>query len=877
MSWIRGFAERLRVVLRFSRVESELERELRDHFEQEVAAQLQAGVPASEARRRAALRMGNLSVLQEEVRDERGGRLLTDAISDVRIGWRFLRRSPGFALAVVLSLALGTGGTTAIFSVVHAVLLRPLPYADPDRLHEIRVAWGDFSATLSAADFLRLRDLRGNTAAVGAFRLPNSGFTMQTSAGPAVVQGAIVSAELPRVLGVAPVLGRLLSEEPGTAEALISTELWRQELGGSRDVIGRSITLDGNAYTVAGVMPPGYNVPQQSDGAAWVSMPISEPTRRGPFMLRVVARLDPRITEDGAAARLTAAITPVLRDRYRVDPTWRYQLRPLKDVLVGDVRPTLLLLFGAVGLVLLIAVANVANLLLARGATRGRELAVRASLGAGRGRLARQLLAESALLGLMAGALGLAVALLVLGFAGHAARSFVPRLEEVRLDALVIVFALGVGTMAGLLAGVWPALRLPWRHLSDALRDGGRGAGESVRQGRARRLLVASEVALTLIVLTGAALLVKSLIRLQTVDPGFHPNGVLSFRLSLPPDPYDDDARAGAFLDTLGARLRGLPGVSSVAYVTSLPPDRLNWSNNYTIEGTPSESPGVSTVAQWITASQEYFSALGIPITRGRVFSAADGEGTLPVAVVSDTFARRHFPGGEALGKRFKGGDRDSQAPWIAIVGVVGDVPYAQGMWRGVSPTIYLAHAQDPGLQSPYVVIRTPGDPDRLVPAVRKAVLGVDGRVPLRDIASMTQRMHESTAAARFRSLLFSLLGGIALLVAVTGIYGILAYHVNQRRRETAVRRALGASSGHVVGTVIAAGLGLTSAGILAGVAGAFALSRSLSGLLYDVRPSDPGMLGAAAAVVAVAALVACAVPAIRAVRIDPLTILREE
>jgi predicted permease len=877
VSWIHGLSQRIRSVVRFGRVESELDRELREHLAIEVERQLRSGASPDEAWRLARLRVGGLDALKEEVRDERGGRVVTDALSDFRIGWRGLRRNPGFTFAVVVSLALGAGATTAIFTVVYAVLMQPLPYPGAGRLHTIRVVWNEFDATLSAADFLRLREEGSGVAEVGAFWIPSQGYTMLTGSGPEVVRGATISSDLLRVLGVSPLVGRWLASGTELREALISTELWRQRFGGTTDVVGKSLTLDAIAYTVVGVMPPGFDVPGQSRGAVWVGASVNEPTRRGPFVLTVVARLRPGVSAEQAAVRLTSALLPVLRDRYRADVKWRYRVRSLKDGLVGDVRATLLLLFGAVTLVFAIAIANVANLTLARGATRARELAIRASLGAARGRLVRQLLAESTLLGLLGGGIGLALAGLILAVTTPMATELVPRLPEVQIDAVVVVFALAAGAIAGVLAGIVPALGPDWRRMEETLRDGGRGAGESVRQGHARRLFVATEVALTLSVLVGAALLVKSLIRLQTVDPGFRPDGVLSFRVALPGDPYRDNARLDAFLSTLEARLRGLPGVSAVGLATSLPPDRGQWANNYTIEGSQPAGRGATGVAKWINASPEYFAALGIPVTRGRVFTSGDRADAMPVAVVSESLVRQHFPGGDVLGKRFKGGDWSPRGAWITIVGVVGDVPYERGMLGGLSPAIYLAHSQNLGVRSPFVVVRASGDPTALAGAARRAVLDIDPQVPLRDVASMAERLRESAAAPRFRTLLFSWLAGIALIVSVTGIYGLLAYHVSQRRRETAIRRAFGAPSAQIVAAVVGAGLRLTLAGVAIGLVGAFALTRSLSGLLYEVAPRDPGVFAFAAGTLVAAALAACIVPSIRAMRVDPISLLREE
>jgi predicted permease len=881
MSWLRGLVQRLRVVVRYSRAEAELDRELGDHFDREVERCVRDGVAPGEARRRAVLRMGNVEALKEYTRDERGGRLLFDAIGDMRIGWRGLRRNPGFALAVIVSLSLGVAGTTAIFSVVNAVLLRPLPYPDADRLHLVRVAWNDFTASLSAADFLRLRDACDNVGDFGAYWYNAEGFTMLSGEGPEVVAGSNVTPDLPRVLGVTPAMGRFFSEQPGAQEVLISSRLWRQRFGSSPGVLGQALTLDGNIYTVVGVMPPGYNVPGQNTGDAWVAVPIKEPDRRGPFWLRVVVRLRPQVDRALAAARLTDALTPVLRDRYRADPGWRYLVLPMKDVVVGDVRPTLLLFFAAVGLVLLVAVVNVANLMLARGTARLRELAVRSSLGAPRGRLTRQLLTESALLGGMSGLLGLAAAEMVVRFAALQAGPLLPRIEEVGVDPAAATFAVTVGLLSGLVSGVLPAFWLTRRQFAEALRDGGRGASEAGSQGRARRLLVAGEIALTLAILVPTILLVKTLLRLEHENPGFRPEGVLSFRLALPPDPYQDDDRLDAFLQGLDMRLRAAPGVSSVAMASSLPPDQGQESNNYTIEGDEPGRPGKgnqgSGVAQWVIVTPDYFAALGIAVTHGRGFNVADREGAPQVAIVSQAFANRHFPRRAVLGRRFKGGDWDPQAPWTTIVGVVGDVPYERGVWGGTSPAVYLPYAQNRGSRWQFVVARTAGDEHRLIPAVRTSVGGLDPFVPLRDVASMSERTDASLSVPRFRTTMFTLLGAVALMLAVTGIYGVLAYHITQRRRETAIRRALGAPSAMIVGDVVKAGLSMTAVGTIFGLAGAWALARTLSSFLYRVTPDDPAVFSAAALVLVSAALLASVAPALRAVSADPLTILREE
>ncbi len=877
MSWLAGVRQRLRELVQPSVVAAELDEELRDHFARELDQQQHAIESVAAARRQAHLRVGSADVARGAVADDRTGQVFRETMRDVRLAARGLRRNPGLATAVVLSFALGIGGTTAIFSVVHAVLLRPLAYPGSDQLYEVRVWWKTFSASLSPADFLALREQSLVTGRVGAYYLPDGGFALATPAGPEVVEGGFVTPELPHVLGVTPIVGSGFSSERMSREVLISESLWRDRFGRRSDAVGNILTLDGEPFAIVGVMPAGFSLPGRRNERVWVRAQLDEPTRRGPFFLKAIARLPSDAPPTTAESALTSATIPVLRDRYGVVDTWRYGLRPLKDVLVGDTRETLLLMFAAGALVLLIAVANVANLLLARGTLRTREIAVRATLGASRGRLVRQLLAESVLLGLIGSAAGLALTFGVAQVARTEAATVVPRIDEVGVDTIVVLFALASGLAAGLAAGLLPVLRLPWTRLSDWLRAGSRSAGEDVRHGRMRQALVVAEVALALTVVTSAGLIVKSLLRLQEADLGFRPQGVLSFRLALPEQPYAAAERAQAFMTGLEDRLRSLPRVRSVGSAMSLPPDLLVMSNNYTVEAATPNAAGPGDVAEWNVVDADYFTAMGIRVLRGRAFDHRDRAESPRVAVVNEGFIRRHFPDGDALGRRLKAGDWDPQSPWITIVGVVKDAPYEKGAWGGPNPMVYLAHSQNLWLQAPYIVIESSEDPAALVPAVRTAVASLDPRVPLRDVATMTDRVHRSTAVPRFRGLLFSALGMLALLLAVTGIYGVMAYHVSQRRRETAIRRALGARGDQIVRSTLGTGLRLAFAGIILGTAGAVALTRSLSAILYHVDPRDPAILGAGAAVLATTAVIACAWPAVRAVRVDPSTLLREE
>jgi putative ABC transport system permease protein len=879
MSWLAGVGQRVRELLRPSALDADLDAELQQHVDHELNRQLASGVSEEEARRRARLRVGRLDLTREAVAEERSGRVLADAARDARFAIRALRRSPAFTAAVVISLALGVGGTTAIFGVVYSVLLRPLNYPNADDLHIVSVWWNDFDASPSAADLFALREHHRGVAEVGAYFLPDNGFAMATREGPQLIDGGLITDELPGVLGVPLLLGPGFSADRSLPELLISEPLWHERFGGRPDAIGKPLTVDGDTCAIVGVMPAGFHLPGQLKDQIWVRPILKRPTRRGPFFMTVVARLAPGVSREQAETRLTTAVKPVMREEYAVkDHNWRYGLRSVKETLTGKVGETLWLTFAAVGLVLLIAVANVANLLLARGTVRARELAVRASLGAGRGRLARQLLAESALLGLLGGGCGLLLAFVFVRGLRAAAEIVMPGLPLVQVDVVMVTFAIATGVAAGVLAGVLPLLRLPWQRLGEWLREGGRTAAEGRRHGHARRVLVVAEIALTLTVLTGASLLVKSLVNLQSVDPGFRGDGVVTFRVALPDKPYDDEKRLSAFMRELATGLRALPGVRAVAMSSFLPVDQSSWTNNYTVEGQSADSRGADGVAQWNVVDTQYFDALGIHILRGRAFDGSDQADAPLVAIVNETFARRHFPNGDAIGRRIKGGDWDPKYPWTTIVGVASDVAYGSALWDGTGETFYTAFEQNLWLRSSYVVLKVAGgDPTSLVPAAGKIVASRDSRVPLRDVSTMNERLRLATAIPRFRGLLFSLLGVLALALAITGIYGVMAYHVNQRRRETAIRRALGASVGQVVSMVLASGMRLALTGVVLGAVGALLTTRSLSSLLFRVDPRDPSVLIASAVLVTLAGFVACALPAMRAGRTDPAAILRDE
>jgi predicted permease len=875
VSWIDGTRHRLRELVRPSSAADELDEELQDHYAREL--ERQAARRPGDAARATRLRAGAPQVALEAVGDERMGRLVSDLFRDLRFAVRGFRRTPGLVASVLVSFALGIGGTTAVFSLIHAVLLRPLPFPRSEQLHEVRVWWNDFSASLSAADLAALADSRPSAGRVGAWFAPDGGFAIGTAEGPVLVNGAFITPGLPRVLGVDPIRGHGLSEAPGAKDVLVGEMLWRELLGARPDVVGSTITLEGEAFTIAGVMPAGFTLPNRRDERLWVNASLKPVTRRGPYFLNVIARLPDDLPPSRAEAAFTSSVAPVMRDRYGIKDRWRYGVRPLKDVLVANAPQTLWTLFAAVVLVLLIGIANVANLLLARGTGRMREMSVRAAIGAARGRLVRQLLAETALLGAIGGVAGVAVAAGVVHVVRLEAAPLLPRIDEISVDLPVVAFALALGLATGLAAGVLPALRVPWSRLADALRAGGRSVGEDHRHGSARRVLVIGEIALAVTVVASAGLLVKTLLRVEGTDPGFRPEGVLSFQVLLPDQPYAAAARTGAFVRSFEERLRAIPGVRRVSSAMSIPPNTLQMSNNYTVEGREPNGAGAGGVAEWNVVTQDYFATLGIRVVRGRTFDARDREDAPLVAVVSESFARRNFPGLDPIGRRLKGGDWDPKEPWVTIVGLVADVPYEAGAWGGAHQMVYTPYPQNWWLLSAYVVVNADSAMDAVLPPVRRALASLDPRIPLRDVMSMTERVHRSAAIPRVRGWLFTALAALGLMLAITGIYGVMSYDVDRRRRETAIRRALGARGDQVVGATLYAGARLALVGVAVGTAATLAVTRSLSSLLFRVEPRDPAVILGTGALLMFAAFAACAWPAIRAARQDPALLLREE
>ena len=799
---------------------------------------------------------------------------------DLRYGARMLFKQPGFTLIAIVTLALGIGANTAIFSVVNGVLFRPLPYADADRLYWVTIDRQDLGNrfTLSAADFLILKKHNQSFEKLAVLQ----GDLMILTGGPEPQRIAAhkVSADYFAALGAKPELGRTFLEDedqPGKPlVAVISHSLWQRHLNSDPEPTGRTISLNDKIYTVIGVMPPDFRLFRSVD--VWPILQVSPPKRHGPFGMRMVAKLKPGIGEPQVRAELVA-----LRDqaeREWPDPEsnsglkWSYEAEPLKEVMTGSLRPVLLVLLVSVGCVLLIATANVANLLLARASTREREMAIRAALGASRFRLLRQLLTESVLLAAAGGALGLLLASYGIDLLLKLEPGNLPRMNEVGIDKGVLVFTTCVSLLSGILFGLAPALQVSRTNLNESLKEGGRSSSETRGRKRLRGLLVVSETALALVLLAGAGLMIKSFVRLQQVNPGFNPEGVLTVQVSPPPARYSN-AQKIAFHRELLERVRGLPGVQSAGTSSDVPPQNVDDVDTFEVAGQPVPPDQNRPLAERIILSTDYFRAMGIPLLSGRDFELADDGDAPPVAIVNQTIAQRYFPGGDAVGGRLHFGDFGPEAQWITIVGVVGDVKN-NGLSAEDALTIYQPFEQGPTVPI-CLFLRSSSSPETLTAGVRDAVQAIDKGLPVSNIKTGDQLLYEAVGQPRFHTFLIALFAAVAMLLAAVGIYGVISYSVAQRTHEIGIRLAVGARPQDVLLLVIRQGMVMASIGTGIGLFAAFGLTRLMSSLLFRVSATDPLTFAGVAALLVGVALLACWIPARRATKVDPMVALRYE
>ena len=902
MSVLHRIIAGCRNLFRKSDVEQELSDELSYAFDALVEKEMGQGLSEAEARRRAGIDLGGVEQLKENIREARAGYHIDVLIQDVRFSLRMLWKSSGFTLVAVLMMAVGIGATTAIFSVVDATLLRPLPYSHPEQLVSIQSDLPEISAHDVGMSQPEWHDLQQS----GIFEFVSPTWfdenNLTGSSKPARVRLLIVAPNYFALLRTEPQLGRTFNPQynsPGfIPEVVISDALWKRNFGGDPNILGKSVRMDTDQYQIVGVMPRGFDspgrTPEERNIEVWAATSFygpplpDQPLRNRRNLPTAIARLKPGLTIAAAQSRLDA-LAASLQKQFSADyPNgWRVLLQPLKDTVIGNVRQPLLLLFSAVGVVLLIGCVNVANLLLARASARGREMGIRQALGAPRGRLTRQLLTESLILSLLGGTAGLAIVFAAKEPLLRLIPETLPRLNDMSISWSVLFFALVVSIVSGVVFGLAPALHSGRLDLIHALNQEGWGSTGSGERARTRRALVIAEFALSLVLMIAAGLLLHSFWDLLNVRLGFNPQSVMSVRTRLPYpnntsiDKYATAAQEAPFIRELLRRCKSLPGVEGVAIgdPAAIPLDQTQRDLN-TLEGKlfitfegQSSKPDAASLVERSRVTPEYFQLVGIPVLRGRLFNEFDTDAAPQVAVVNESFARTYWPDGDAIGKRFKSTRPDS--PWITVVGVIANAR-TQSLAETDVPQLYLNVYQDSAKHLAIFLrgcLNTVAIPDM----VREQVQAVDATLPVFGAQTLTQTLSDSLSQRRFSMEMITLFAATALLLAALGIYGVISYMVSERTHEIGIRLALGASRWNILGIVLGQGLGLATVGAAVGFVCSLIVSHLMASLLYGVRPTDPLTFAVVVLLLIGVAVLACYLPARRAMNVDPMVALRYE
>jgi predicted permease len=884
MRTIRIIKRRVHSLLHRSSAEAELQREIEIHIQQLTNEAMAAGKTEVEARGMAVREFGPIDQIKERCRDTRRVSWIQDFVQDLRYGVRMLRQSPAFTAIAVITLALGIGANTAIFSIVDAVLLRSLPYRDPNQLvlmFDVPLNRPEALSAISYRDFTECRaqnrvfsQMAGNTF---------HDLTLTGAGEPAIVNTADVTPEIFGLLNAKPLLGRTLLPEEGkpgaAAVAVLSENLWRRRFGSNPGLIGQPIALDMRSFTVVGILPASFRYPEgapQQD--VWISVmqdPLFGPltSQPGVRLLVVIGRLKPGVSPENAQAEMNTVGARLARAFPAEDSDLTIRVRPYRQEVVGNLKPALLILLSAVGLLLLIACANIANLLLAKATSRGREVAVRIALGASRARIVRQLLTESALVGLLGGVAGVLLAVGAVWSLQPFLPSEVVQISSIHVGGQVLVFALLVSLAAALAFGLAPALLATPSNLQTNLKEGGERTGQRGGQ-HMRSFLAIAELALAVVLLVGGGLLIRSFALVTTVNPGFDPNNVTEAEVSLPQFQYSTPRQWTAFSKELLALLHAQPGLQESALAAPLPMDRQGQATFvFSIVGNPPLPPGKSTTANYATVSPGYFHVMRIPLLRGRFFSEQDSPSNPNVAIISETLARRYFPNQDPIGRQMGFGFPPNGNVSREIVGIVGDVRDV-ALSQKPGPMMYVPFAQAP-LYGGEVVVRSSLSASSVAAAIRQAVHSMDRDLPVTNVESLPDALGQSISRERFRTVLLGSFGAIALVLAAVGIFGVISYSASQRTHEIGIRTALGAQRRDVLRLILGQGAKLALLGLGIGVVLAFLLTRLIASLLYSVSATDPLTFGAVAIILLGVAVIACYIPARRAVRVDPMVALR--